>query len=89
MLVVNLPLAQSSKADIRSRILRFGARINKSLFDIHVGVPQFNEKMLLSVERTLERFQPNQPFERSSWEMVDDYNMYHRECFIQLLTSIF
>ncbi|KAK4706070.1 hypothetical protein P7C70_g119, partial [Phenoliferia sp. Uapishka_3] len=55
----------------------FSKRINKSLFDIHEGVPQFNEKMLKSVERTLKRFLPHQPFERSSWEMVDDYNLYH------------
>lgn len=46
---------------------------------IHVGVPQFNEKILKSVERTLKRFEAHQPFERSSWEMVDDYNLYHRE----------
>ncbi|KAL8290009.1 hypothetical protein RQP46_002948 [Phenoliferia psychrophenolica] len=55
----------------------FGAKINKSLFDIHTVVPQFNEKMLKSVERTLKRFEAHQPFERSSWEMVDDYNLYH------------
>ena len=56
----------------------FGEKINRSLFDVHVDVPQFNEKMLKSVERTLKRFEPHQPFERSSWEMVDDYNLYHR-----------
>lgn len=32
----------------------------------------------MSVERTLKRFRPHEPFERSSWEMVDDYNLYHR-----------
>ncbi|KAM0746601.1 hypothetical protein T439DRAFT_134935 [Meredithblackwellia eburnea MCA 4105] len=54
----------------------FGAKIGKSLEEVHRPVPQFNEKMLMSVERTLKRFQAHQPFERSSWEMVDDYNLY-------------
>lgn len=57
----------------------FSQKINKSMEQIHVGVPQFNEKILKSVERTLKRFEAHQPFERSSWEMVDDYNLYHRK----------
>jgi hypothetical protein len=56
----------------------FSQKIDKSMEQIHVGVPQFNEKILKSVERTLKRFEAHQPFERSSWEMVDDYNLYHR-----------
>ncbi|KAI5480400.1 hypothetical protein MNV49_000975 [Pseudohyphozyma bogoriensis] len=55
----------------------FSQKIGKSMYDVHTVVPQFNEKILMSVERTLKRFQPHEPFERSSWEMVDDYNLYH------------
>ncbi|ORY91691.1 hypothetical protein BCR35DRAFT_298965 [Leucosporidium creatinivorum] len=55
----------------------FSQKINKSLEEVHLHVPQFNEKILKSVERTLKRFEAHQPFERSSWEMVDDYNLYH------------
>lgn len=57
----------------------FSKKINKSMEEIHADVPRFNELLLKSVERTLSRFEPHQPFERSSWEIVDDYNLYHRE----------
>jgi len=46
-------------------------KIGTTLFATHSPVPQFNEKILLSVERTLTRLQPNAPIERTSWEVVD------------------
>lgn len=80
----------------RSRLTRaltgfydFSKKIGKSLFDVHTEVPQFNEKMLKSVERTLKRFEPHQPFERSSWEMVDDYNLYHRTKSLNIVDVIY
>lgn len=54
-------------------------KINKSLRDVHEPVPYFNQKILLSVERTLKRFKPSEPFERTSWEIVDDRNLFFRE----------
>lgn len=48
------------------------------MYQIHLHVPHFNDKILVSVERTLKRFEAHQPFERSSWEMVDDYNLHRR-----------
>jgi len=51
-------------------------KINKSLRDVHEPVPYFNQKILLSVERTLKRFKPSEPFERTSWEIVDDRNLF-------------
>ncbi|KLO20043.1 hypothetical protein SCHPADRAFT_934662 [Schizopora paradoxa] len=51
-------------------------KINKSLKEAHEPVPYFNQKLLLSVERTLKRFKPNEPFERTSWEIVDDRNLF-------------
>ncbi|EPQ52256.1 hypothetical protein GLOTRDRAFT_47391 [Gloeophyllum trabeum ATCC 11539] len=53
-------------------------KINKTLRYAHAPVPYFNEKLLLSVERTLKRFKPNEPFERTSWEIVDDRNLHWR-----------
>ncbi|KAF8511540.1 hypothetical protein JB92DRAFT_2831142 [Gautieria morchelliformis] len=44
-------------------------KIDKSLEEAHAAVPYFNEKLLLSVERTLKRFKPDEPFERTSWEI--------------------
>lgn len=38
-----------------------------TLEQAHEPVPYFNEKLLKSVERTLKRFEPNEPFERTSW----------------------
>lgn len=49
------------------------------MLQVHRGVPYFNEKMLKSVERHLKRFQPNEPFERTSWTVVDDRNLFWRE----------
>jgi hypothetical protein len=46
-------------------------KINTTLFETHSPVPQFNEKLLASVERTLTRLEPSKPIERTSWEMVD------------------
>jgi len=51
-------------------------KIDKPLSVVHAPVPQFNEKLLVSVERTLKRMVPSAPFERSSWEIVDDLNFY-------------
>jgi hypothetical protein len=59
----------------------FSAKIGQSMFDVHVPVPQFNEKILVSVERTLKRFRAHEPFERSSWEIVDDVFSHHRASF--------
>ncbi|KAG8697538.1 hypothetical protein FRC09_007786 [Ceratobasidium sp. 395] len=52
-------------------------KIGKSMYDVHMPVPQFNQKLLVSVERTLKRMDPNAPFERSSWEIVDDNNLFY------------
>ncbi|CAE6425310.1 unnamed protein product [Rhizoctonia solani] len=51
-------------------------KINKSMHDVHIPVPQFNQKLLVSVERTLKRMDPNAPFERSSWGIADDNNLF-------------
>ncbi|KZP00434.1 hypothetical protein CALVIDRAFT_595249 [Calocera viscosa TUFC12733] len=51
-------------------------KIDKPMAVVHAPVPQFNEKLLMSVERTLKRMLPSAPFERSSWEIVDDLNLY-------------
>ncbi|GAA5941656.1 hypothetical protein JCM3775_003623 [Rhodotorula graminis] len=50
----------------------FKDKVGKSMREVHEPVPQFNDKILMSVERTLKRFKPEEPFERSSWEIVDD-----------------
>ncbi|KAF9030721.1 hypothetical protein BDZ89DRAFT_660335 [Hymenopellis radicata] len=50
--------------------------IGKPLEEIHREIPYFNEKILMSVERTLKRFKANEPFERTSWTMVDDRNLF-------------
>lgn len=47
-------------------------KIGLSLYDTHAVVPQFNEKILKSVERSLTRMHPSQPIERTSWELVDE-----------------
>lgn len=59
-------------------------KIGKSLKEAHEQVPYFNDKLLLSVERTLKRFKPNEPFERTSWEIVDDRNLFFRQCCVGL-----
>ncbi|KAF8746424.1 hypothetical protein RHS02_00897, partial [Rhizoctonia solani] len=51
-------------------------KIGKSMHDVHVPVPHFNQKLLVSVERALKRMDPSAPFERSSWEIVDDNNLF-------------
>lgn len=56
-------------------------KINKSLAVVHEPVPYFNQKLLKSVERTLKRFKPEEPFERTSWEIVDDRNLFFRKCY--------
>jgi len=49
-----------------------------SLEGAHRPVPYFNEKLLMSVERVLKKFKPDEPFERTSWEIVDDRNIFFR-----------
>ena len=61
--------------------------INKPLVVLHKPVPHFNEKLLMSVERTLKRFKPDQPFERSSWMITDDRNLFWREDALRSFTS--
>ncbi|KAF9514579.1 hypothetical protein BS47DRAFT_1342892 [Hydnum rufescens UP504] len=51
-------------------------KIGKPMQEVHAPVPQFNQKLLISVERTLKRMHPSAPFERSSWELVDDYELF-------------
>lgn len=55
--------------------------IGQPLEEIHRHIPYFNEKLLLSVERTLKRFKPDEPFERTSWSMVDDRNLFWRKSY--------
>ena len=57
-------------------------KINKSLQEIHEPVPYFNEKLLVGVERALKRFKPHEPFERTSWEIVDDKNLFWRKSYM-------
>lgn len=52
--------------------------IGQWLGQVHEGVPYFNEKILLSVERTLKRFKPTEPFERTSWTITDDRDIHYR-----------
>lgn len=52
--------------------------IDKHLEVLHRPVPDFNAKLLMSVERTLKRFKPDQSFERSSWNIMDDRNLFLR-----------
>lgn len=51
-------------------------KIGKTLHQTHNPVPQFNSKLLPSVERTLSRFKSNEPFERTSWEIVDGEDLF-------------
>lgn len=51
-------------------------KIGQRMSEVHGPVPQFNDKLLLSVERTLKRMHPSAPFERSSWAIVDDRNLF-------------
>ncbi|BGP49444.1 hypothetical protein JCM10450v2_005335 [Rhodotorula kratochvilovae] len=57
-------------------VYSFRYKVGKCMREVHEHVPQFNEKILVSVERTLKRFKPEEPFERSSWEIVDDLEMH-------------
>ncbi|VDB96596.1 unnamed protein product [Peniophora sp. CBMAI 1063] len=51
--------------------------IGQWIGQVHAGVPYFNEKILMSVERTLKRFKPTEPFERTSWTITDDRNIHY------------
>lgn len=51
-------------------------KMNMPLSELHDPVPHFNQKLLMSVERTLQRFTPDKPFERTSWMIVDDRNLF-------------
>ncbi|EED81637.1 predicted protein [Postia placenta Mad-698-R] len=50
-------------------------KIGQPLHELHGSVPHFN-KMLMSVERTMARFAPDRPFERASWMIVDDRELF-------------
>ena len=50
----------------------------RSLHALHAHVPHFH-KMLASVERTMVRFAPDRPFERCSWWVADDRELFWRE----------
>ena len=56
--------------------------------EVHEPVPEFNEKLLMSVERTLKRFKPNEPFERASWEIVNDWSLFRRGSLGSALTKV-
>jgi hypothetical protein len=49
---------------------------DNNVFHDSLPVAQFNEKLLKSVERHLIRFPPHEPFERTSWEIADDRNLF-------------
>ncbi len=66
-------------ADTFSGFYLLSETIGKPIKVLHEPVPYFNEKLLVSVERTLKRFKPDQPFERSSWMITDDRNLFWRE----------
>ncbi|KAL6305167.1 hypothetical protein BKA93DRAFT_234589 [Sparassis latifolia] len=51
-------------------------KMDQPVHVLHDPVPHFNSKLLLSVERTLVRFTPDKPFERSSWMIVDDRSLF-------------
>ncbi|KAI0941617.1 hypothetical protein AcW1_003465 [Taiwanofungus camphoratus] len=51
-------------------------KINQPMHQVHSPVPHFKEKILMSVERTLTRFSPDRPFERSSWFIADDRELF-------------
>ncbi|CCM03919.1 uncharacterized protein FIBRA_06070 [Fibroporia radiculosa] len=50
-------------------------KINQPLHEIHAPVPNI-KKMMMSIERTMARFSPDRPFERSSWMIVDDRELF-------------
>ncbi|KZT72269.1 hypothetical protein DAEQUDRAFT_27471 [Daedalea quercina L-15889] len=50
-------------------------KIGQPLHQLHAHVPHFN-KMLASVERTMVRFAPDRPFERCSWWVADDRELF-------------
>lgn len=53
-------------------------KVNKAIHDLHDPVPHYHEMLAKSIERTLKRFQPDQPFERTSWNVTDDRNLFWR-----------
>lgn len=48
-----------------------------ALHELHSQIPHFH-KMLASVERTMVRFAPDRPFERCSWWVADDRELFWR-----------
>ncbi|KZT05341.1 uncharacterized protein LAESUDRAFT_726975 [Laetiporus sulphureus 93-53] len=50
-------------------------KIGQPIHQLHADVPQF-KKILMSVERTMTRFAPDRPFERASWMIVDDRELF-------------
>ena len=52
-------------------------KIGQPLHELHAHDPHFH-KMLTSVERTMVRFAPDRPFERCSWWVADDRELFWR-----------
>lgn len=52
-------------------------KIGQPLHELHSQIPHFH-KMLASVERTMVRFAPDRPFERCSWWVADDRELFWR-----------
>ncbi|KAH9911195.1 uncharacterized protein B0H18DRAFT_1129044 [Fomitopsis serialis] len=50
-------------------------KIGQPLHQLHAQIPHFN-RMLTSVERTMVRFAPDRPFERCSWWIADDRELF-------------
>ncbi|KAH9834100.1 uncharacterized protein C8Q71DRAFT_873543 [Rhodofomes roseus] len=50
-------------------------KIGQPIHQLHAQIPHFN-KMLTSVERTMVRFAPDRPFERCSWWIADDRELF-------------
>lgn len=59
-------------------------KINKPVHELHDPVPHYHEMLSKSIERTLKRFGPHEPFERTSWNIMDDRNLFRRACFCVL-----
>ncbi|OCH90583.1 hypothetical protein OBBRIDRAFT_793135 [Obba rivulosa] len=51
-------------------------KLGQPLSELHAPVPHFAAKIGMSVERTLVRLDPAHPFERSSWGIADDQDMF-------------
>ena len=65
------------QADTRAGSYLLSEKIGQPLHELHAHVPHFH-KMLTSVERTMVRFAPDRPFERCSWWVADDRELFWR-----------